>query len=153
MNKQSALSLFAAPAFGAAMASPASATSGVGSPAPTFLGTDHSGSQVTLDAYPGNKKGVARHSERRAALSRLPRDPYGECRRAVAARHTPAMAVIDLNETLAYYAENNCYSKWHPSLMTDAIKYLCAALTELKNGRHVPVSKIHADCCSSKYTD
>ncbi len=53
MNRRTALSLFAALAFGAAAASPASATPSVGAPAPAFSATDSSGSPVSLAAYRG----------------------------------------------------------------------------------------------------
>ncbi len=63
------------------------------------------------------------------------------------------MAVIDLNESLAYYGENNSDSKWYPISVNYAIKRVRAALTELKNGRHVQVAKTRAHCCSGKYWD
>ena len=78
-------------------------------------------------------------------------DPDGTLGRRYAARHTPTMAVIDADGTLAYYGAIDSDSNWHPDSIKGARNHVRAALADLKAGRPVEVAKTRAYGCSVKY--
>ncbi len=99
------------------------------------------------------RQAVAWNAERGVAPSRVLLDPDGAVGRAYAARHTPTMAIIDGNGTLAYYGAIDSDPNWHPSSIEGAKNYVRSALADLKAGRTVQVAKTRAYGCSIKYAD
>jgi peroxiredoxin len=106
-----------------------------------------------LQGHVGGKEAEALNAERGAGPTRVVLDENGRIGRLYAARHTPTMAVIDAQGTLAYYGAIDSDSDWHPDSVRGARNYVRAALADLKAGRAVAVAETRAYGCTVKYAD